>query len=70
MPKFKKVLAMTPKVKTLVYMEDQLKELDKTGYGEDISIISFTDVLKKGKVSEYGKPINRRGVCVQVSDNF
>lgn len=53
MPKFKKVLALTPKVKTLVYMEDQLKDLEKTGYGSDINIISFTDVLKKGKESKH-----------------
>ncbi|CAH1133889.1 unnamed protein product [Ceutorhynchus assimilis] len=58
MPKFKKVLAMTPKVKTLIYMEDQLKQLEKTGYREDIQIISFTDVLKKGKVSSCAIPEN------------
>ncbi|XP_050309991.1 long-chain-fatty-acid--CoA ligase 4 isoform X3 [Anthonomus grandis grandis] len=53
MPKFKKVLAMTPKVKTLIYMEDQLKDLDKSEYDESIKIISFTDVLKLGKNSQY-----------------
>lgn len=55
MPKFKKVLALTPKVKTLIYMEDQLKDLDKTGYADGIQIFSLTEVLKKGKVSKYGK---------------
>lgn len=54
MPKFKKVLALTPKVKTLVYMEDQLKDLDKTGYADGINIYSFTDVVKKGKESKFG----------------
>ncbi|ENN77291.1 hypothetical protein YQE_06117, partial [Dendroctonus ponderosae] len=53
MPKFKKVLALTPKVKTLIYMEDQLKDLDKTGYADGIQIISLTEVLKKGKGSKY-----------------
>ncbi|XP_066155933.1 long-chain-fatty-acid--CoA ligase 4 isoform X3 [Euwallacea fornicatus] len=53
MPKFKKVLALTPKVKNLVYMEDQLKDLEKTGYPDGTNIISFTDILKKGRNSEY-----------------
>ncbi|KAF7269240.1 acyl-CoA synthetase long-chain isoform X2 [Rhynchophorus ferrugineus] len=51
MPKFKKILELTPTVKRLVYMEDQLKDLDKTGYKSDIEIISFTDVVKKGRDS-------------------
>ncbi|XP_030754565.1 long-chain-fatty-acid--CoA ligase 3 isoform X2 [Sitophilus oryzae] len=52
MPKFKKILALTPTVKTLVYMEDQLRDLDKTGYKSDIDIVSFTDVVKKGRESK------------------
>lgn len=55
MPKFKKILALTPTVKRLVYMEDQLKDLDKTGYTSDIEIVSFTDVIKKGRESAVGQ---------------
>ncbi|XP_060516844.1 long-chain-fatty-acid--CoA ligase 4 isoform X2 [Cylas formicarius] len=52
MPKFKKILPMVPKVKTLIYMEDQLHELDTSGYQDDITIIKFTDVLEKGAKSD------------------
>lgn len=55
MPKFKKILAKTPKVNTLIYMEDQLKELDNKGYKEGVQIIKFSDVLKMGSNSKYGE---------------
>ncbi|KAJ8983773.1 hypothetical protein NQ317_000333 [Molorchus minor] len=49
LPKFKKILALTPRVKTIIYMEDQLKTLENTnGYKEGVDIIKFVDVLKKG----------------------
>ncbi|XP_018564650.1 long-chain-fatty-acid--CoA ligase 4 isoform X2 [Anoplophora glabripennis] len=54
MPKFKKILALTPRVKTLIYMEDQLKSLDVSGlngYKDGVQIIKFADVLKKGAES-------------------
>lgn len=51
MPKFKKILAMTPKVKTLIYMEDQLKTLDATGFKDGVEIIKYTEVLQKGAES-------------------
>ncbi|XP_017768063.1 PREDICTED: long-chain-fatty-acid--CoA ligase 4 isoform X2 [Nicrophorus vespilloides] len=54
MPKFKKILAMTPKVKTLIYMEDQLKSLDNNGYGEQVTIHKFSEVLKLGSTSQLG----------------
>ncbi|XP_049822400.1 long-chain-fatty-acid--CoA ligase 4 isoform X2 [Aethina tumida] len=52
MPKFKNILKLTPKVKTLVYMEDQLKSLDPNGYKEGVEIIKFSEVLTKGAKSE------------------
>jgi long-chain acyl-CoA synthetase len=52
MPKFKKILAMVPKVTTLIYMEDQLKQLDEDGYQNGIEIIKFSDVLKRGASSQ------------------
>lgn len=54
-PKFKKILEHTPRVKTLIYMEDQLKELDTTGFPEDVKIIKFTEVLKLGAESKIRK---------------
>ncbi|XP_063922554.1 long-chain-fatty-acid--CoA ligase 4 isoform X2 [Zophobas morio] len=51
MPKFKKILAMVPTVKTLIYMEDQLKTLDEGGYKSGIEVIKFSEVLKKGATS-------------------
>lgn len=32
LPKFKRLLTMVPNVKTIIYMEDQLKATDTTGY--------------------------------------
>lgn len=32
LPKFKRLLEMVPEVKTIIYMEDQLKPTDTTGY--------------------------------------
>lgn len=56
LPKFKKILEKTPLVKTLIYMEDQLKTLENTeGYKEGVEIIKFSEVLKKGETSSIGK---------------
>ncbi|KAJ8921044.1 hypothetical protein NQ315_015840 [Exocentrus adspersus] len=54
LPKFKKILQLTPRVQTLIYMEDPLKSLDANGlngYKEGVRILKFTDVLKKGAES-------------------
>lgn len=55
MPKFQKILEHTPRVNTLIYMEDQLKELDTSGYKESVNIIKFSDVLANGAKSSIGK---------------
>lgn len=55
LPKFKKLLSKTPNVKTLIYMEDQLKPTDTTGYKENTKIISYSEVLKLGSQSSHGK---------------
>ncbi|KAG5888285.1 hypothetical protein JTB14_006672 [Gonioctena quinquepunctata] len=50
--KFEKILPMIPRVKTLVYMEDQLKALEsQEGYKEGVEILKFSEVLQKGKHS-------------------
>lgn len=48
LPKFKKILQLTPRVKTLIFMEDQLAETDISGYKENVEITSFNSVLKRG----------------------
>ncbi|XP_047987467.1 long-chain-fatty-acid--CoA ligase 4 [Leguminivora glycinivorella] len=52
LPKFKTILAKTPMVDTIIYMEDQLKSTDTKGFKEGIRIIAYKDVLEKGKFSK------------------
>lgn len=54
-PKFKNILLHTPRVKTLIYMEDQLKKLDTKDFKEDVRIIKFADVLDMGAKSKIRK---------------
>lgn len=55
LPKFKTLLPSLPNVKTIVYMEDQLHKTDTVGFKEGVKIISFSEVLKMGTDSKYGK---------------
>lgn len=55
LPKFKKILAKTPRVETIIFMEDQLKIADRSGYKEGIRIIGYKDVLQKGIASKIGE---------------
>lgn len=56
LPKFKKILDKTPLVKTLIYMEDQLRDLESTDeYKQGVDIITYSDVLKKGEKSQIRK---------------
>ncbi|KAM3957701.1 acyl-CoA synthetase long-chain isoform 1-T2 [Aphomia sociella] len=48
LPKFKTILAKTPKVDTIIYMEDQLKKVDNQGYKPGIRIIGYKEVVQKG----------------------
>ncbi|XP_050530639.1 fatty acid CoA ligase Acsl3 isoform X2 [Daktulosphaira vitifoliae] len=48
LPKFKKILQLTPLVKTLIYMEDQLTETDTTDFKDSVEIISFKSLLQRG----------------------
>lgn len=48
LPKFKNILQLTPKVKTLIYMEDQLAKTNTSGYKDDVEILSFKSILKRG----------------------
>ncbi|XP_025417767.1 long-chain-fatty-acid--CoA ligase 3 isoform X2 [Sipha flava] len=51
LPKFKNILKLTPRVKTLIYMEDQLTKTNTSGFKDDVEIISFKSILQRG--SEY-----------------
>lgn len=48
LPKFKKILQLTPRVKKLIYMKDQLAETVTSGYKDGVEIISFESILKRG----------------------
>ncbi|XP_050438693.1 fatty acid CoA ligase Acsl3-like [Adelges cooleyi] len=48
LPKFKNILQLTPRVKTLIYMEDQLASTDTSGYSDSVEIISFKSILQRG----------------------
>ncbi|RVE46716.1 hypothetical protein evm_008636 [Chilo suppressalis] len=52
LPKFKKILAKTPKVDTIVFMEDQLHPTKTDGYKEGIRIIGYKEVLRMGSKSK------------------
>ncbi|KAG7205605.1 hypothetical protein KM043_007568 [Ampulex compressa] len=51
LPKFKRLLEMVPEVKTVIYMEDQLKPTDTKGYKEGVRLLPFSDVIKTGNTS-------------------
>ncbi|CAH2243181.1 jg3976 [Pararge aegeria aegeria] len=49
LPKFKKILARTPRVDTIIFMEDQLKTTPRDGFKEGIRIVAYKEVLDMGK---------------------
>ena len=53
MPKFKQILAKTPKVACIIFMEDQINETDRTNYKTGVEIIGYKEVIEKGKVSQF-----------------
>jgi long-chain acyl-CoA synthetase len=53
--KFKNVLNITPKVDTIIFMEDQLHKTDITGFKEGVRIIPFSSVLADGETSKIRK---------------
>ncbi|XP_045767998.1 long-chain-fatty-acid--CoA ligase 4 isoform X1 [Maniola jurtina] len=52
LPKFKKILARTPRVDTIIFMEDQLKDTPRDGFKEGIRIVAYKEVLEMGKQSK------------------
>lgn len=56
LPKFKQILAITPRVNTIIYMEDQLKTTETDGYKEGVRILPFQEVISLGSKSKIGTP--------------
>lgn len=52
LPKFKTVLNVTPNVKKIIFMEDQLHKTDVTGFKEGVQIIPFSKVIEMGEKSK------------------
>jgi len=48
LPKFKKILQLTPRVKTLIYMEDKLAKTVTSGYKDDVQLLSYKSILDMG----------------------
>lgn len=53
LPKFHKILPKTPRVKTIIYMEDQLVRTDTSGF-QSVEVLSFSELLNKGRSSNQG----------------
>jgi long-chain acyl-CoA synthetase len=63
LPKFRNILTYTPKVKKLVYMEDQLAKTDVSGFKEGVDIIPFSEVVKNGATSDICKFLRLLLIC-------
>lgn len=55
LPKFKVLLNKCPNVTTIIYMEDQLHKTDISGFKEGVKIIPFSQVVRNGCNSKFGK---------------
>ena len=52
LPKFRNILAANrDKVKTIVYMESPLHRTPTLGFRDDVTIVSFWEVISRGKLS-------------------
>lgn len=52
LPKFKSLLAKLPKVRMIIYMEDQLHETKTDGFSEEVRILPFNEVIQTGNSSK------------------
>jgi long-chain acyl-CoA synthetase len=65
LPKFRTVLALTPKVDTIIFMEDQLHKTDVTGFKEGVKLVPFSEVLSLGNKSEIaGVPPTKDDIAI------
>lgn len=53
LPKFKNVLAMTPNITTIIYIEDQIHKTETTGFKDGVRIIPYSQVLGMGADSKF-----------------
>eukprot|EP00088_Acartia_fossae_P008574 TRINITY_DN14113_c1_g1_i4.p1 TRINITY_DN14113_c1_g1~~TRINITY_DN14113_c1_g1_i4.p1 ORF type:complete len:697 (+),score=216.34 TRINITY_DN14113_c1_g1_i4:275-2092(+) len=59
LPKFKKILKdRKDKVKTIVYIENPIKQTDVKGFRDDVRLISYWDVLSLGKKTQNNNMID------------
>jgi len=59
LPKFKKILKdKRDKVKTIVYIENPIKQTDVKGFRDDVRLISYWDVLSLGKKTQNNNMID------------
>ena len=59
LPKFKNVLAQTPTVKHIIFLEDQVNPTDKTGYRQDVNIHAFQEIIEMGATTTVNYPVRR-----------
>jgi long-chain acyl-CoA synthetase len=52
LPKIRSILKTIPKVKKIIYFEDQLHKTDVTGFG-DVKVIPFKEVIEMGSQSKF-----------------
>jgi long-chain acyl-CoA synthetase len=52
LPKIRSILPSIPKVKNVIFFEDQLQKTDTDGFG-DVKVYSFTQIIKNGTVSNF-----------------
>lgn len=51
LPKFKNILPCTPLVTMLIVIEDALKPLNCTGYGDNVKVLPYREVTRLGEMS-------------------
>ena len=54
LPKFKNILRRTPRIHTIIYLEDPLHKADTKSVSDTVKIMSFCDVLAMGGRSGQG----------------
>lgn len=52
LPKFKTLLSQLPKVRAIVYMEDQLQATKTDGFKDDVKILPYKEVIRMGSTSK------------------
>ncbi|XP_046676781.1 fatty acid CoA ligase Acsl3 [Homalodisca vitripennis] len=65
LPKIKNILHRTPRVATVIYMEDQLHSTDTKGFKDGVDIIPFQQVVSNGQASSMeGVPPTKDDIAI------